>query len=96
MFDTGAPWHAAYLRCSRPTWRWSCRRRPASIGVFEVAAQAALTAYGVPAALALSFALVLHAVNIIPYLSSGRVGIARRMGAHRGDEPADAGPGAGA
>ena len=44
----------------------------ASIGVFEVAAKASLTAYGVPAALALSFALVLHAVNILPDASARR------------------------
>jgi uncharacterized protein (TIRG00374 family) len=49
----------------------------ASIGVFEVAAQAALAAYGVSASAALSFGLVLHAVNLFPYILLGLVALAR-------------------
>jgi uncharacterized membrane protein YbhN (UPF0104 family) len=53
-----------------------------AIGVFEWAARSALTAYGVPQALGLSAALVLHAVNSIPFLAVGAVGLAR-LGATR-------------
>jgi uncharacterized membrane protein YbhN (UPF0104 family) len=61
--------------------------------VFEWAAQAALVAYGVPKELALSAALVLHAVNIVPYFVLGAVGILR-MGASRHGllSPAGEGP----
>lgn len=44
---------------------------PAGIGVFEAATIVALAAYGVPKSEALSYALVLHAVNIVPFLVAG-------------------------
>jgi glycosyltransferase 2 family protein len=44
---------------------------PAALGVFEAAAIVALGAYGVPRAAALSYALVLHAVNFFPYVLAG-------------------------
>ncbi len=44
---------------------------PAAVGVFETAALIGLKAYGVPKSDALSFALVLHAVNLFPYLAVG-------------------------
>ena len=56
--------------------------RAGAIGVFEWAAKAALVAYGVPPELALSAALVLHAVNIVPYFVLGALGI-MRLGASR-------------
>jgi uncharacterized membrane protein YbhN (UPF0104 family) len=46
---------------------------PASIGVFEAAVLIALKPYGVPKSEALSIALVLHAVNLFPYLAAGIV-----------------------
>jgi uncharacterized protein (TIRG00374 family) len=46
-----------------------------AIGVFEAAAKASLTAYGVGATTALSYALVLHAVNLLPFLILGAIGI---------------------
>lgn len=46
---------------------------PAGLGVFEAATLVALRAYGVPDASAVSFALVLHAVNLLPYLPAGLV-----------------------
>jgi uncharacterized protein (TIRG00374 family) len=45
----------------------------AGIGVFEAAAVAALNTYGVPDSRALSYALVLHAINVFPYLGVGAV-----------------------
>lgn len=46
---------------------------PAAVGVFEAAALLALRAYHVPGAQALSYALVLHAVNFFPYVAAGLV-----------------------
>jgi glycosyltransferase 2 family protein len=44
---------------------------PGAIGVFEGAALIALKAYGVPHSVALPYALVLHAVNLVPYIVVG-------------------------
>ncbi len=44
---------------------------PAALGVFEAATVVALRAYGVGSSLALSYALVLHTLNFIPYLVAG-------------------------
>jgi uncharacterized membrane protein YbhN (UPF0104 family) len=46
---------------------------PAAVGVFEAATLVALKAYGVPKSGALSYALVLHAVNFVPYVVAGAV-----------------------
>jgi uncharacterized protein (TIRG00374 family) len=77
MFDTGAPWHAAVISVLATNLAMVVPSSAASIGVFEVAARASLTLYGVPAALALSFALVLHAVNVVPTLPIGAIALAR-------------------
>jgi glycosyltransferase 2 family protein len=44
---------------------------PAAIGVFETAALVVLQAYGIVKSDALSYALVLHAVNFLPYVMLG-------------------------
>jgi glycosyltransferase 2 family protein len=44
---------------------------PGSLGVFEAAVLIALDAYDVPRAEALSYALVLHAVNFFPFVIAG-------------------------
>jgi glycosyltransferase 2 family protein len=46
---------------------------PAAVGVFEAAALIALKAYGIEKSAALSYALVLHAVNFFPYIVAGVV-----------------------
>jgi uncharacterized membrane protein YbhN (UPF0104 family) len=46
---------------------------PASVGVFEAAVLIALKPYGVPKSEGLSVALVLHALNLFPYLVAGIV-----------------------
>ena len=59
---------------------------PGAIGVFEGAALIALKAYHVPHAQALPYALVLHAVNLIPFLLAGALLVhynARRPAAGR-------------
>ena len=77
MFDTGAPWDAAVISMLATNLAMVVPSSAASIGVFEVAAKASLTLYGVPAGTALSFALVLHAVNVIPTLPLGAIALAR-------------------
>ena len=44
---------------------------PAAVGVFEAAALIALAAYGIPHYSALSYAVVLHLVNFVPYIVVG-------------------------
>jgi uncharacterized protein (TIRG00374 family) len=44
---------------------------PAAVGVFEGAALIALNAYGIPHSAALPYALVLHAVNFVPFVIVG-------------------------
>ena len=46
---------------------------PAAVGVFEWATVLALQAYGVPESEALSYALVLHALNFFPFVAAGIV-----------------------
>ncbi|MDX6691194.1 MAG: glycosyltransferase 2 family protein [Solirubrobacteraceae bacterium] len=46
---------------------------PAAVGVFEAATVVALDAFDVPRAEALSYALVLHLLNLVPYLVAGAV-----------------------
>jgi glycosyltransferase 2 family protein len=52
---------------------------PAAVGVFEAATLIALDAYDVPDSDALSYALVLHAVNFLPYILVGLV-VLHRVG----------------
>jgi uncharacterized membrane protein YbhN (UPF0104 family) len=77
MFDLHVPWHAALLALLATNLAMVVPSSAASIGVFEVAARESLTTYGVPAALALSFALVLHALNVLPTLPAGAAALAR-------------------
>jgi glycosyltransferase 2 family protein len=44
---------------------------PAAVGVFEGAVLIALSAYGIPHSAALPYALVLHAVNFVPFIVIG-------------------------
>jgi glycosyltransferase 2 family protein len=46
---------------------------PAAVGVFEAATLLALGAYGVSQSEALSYALVLHALNFLPFIVAGAV-----------------------
>jgi uncharacterized membrane protein YbhN (UPF0104 family) len=54
---------------------------PGGLGVFEAATVVALDAYGVPTSQAVSYALVLHALNFVPYIVAGP--FAMRTGAGR-------------
>ena len=46
---------------------------PAGVGVFEAAVLVALRPYGVEDSIALSYAVVLHALNFVPYVVAGYV-----------------------
>jgi uncharacterized protein (TIRG00374 family) len=50
---------------------------PASLGVWEAATVLALSAYGVDASLALSYGVVLHLLNFVPFLVAGPVALRR-------------------
>jgi uncharacterized protein (TIRG00374 family) len=56
---------------------------PAAIGVFEAATIVALTAYGISESDALSYALVLHALNFVPYVVVGSLVLHRHAAAVR-------------
>jgi uncharacterized membrane protein YbhN (UPF0104 family) len=66
---------------------------PASIGVFEAAVLLALKPYGVPKADALSAGLVLHALNLFPYLAAGVVCLRLEARVRRYAPGGAAGPG---
>jgi uncharacterized membrane protein YbhN (UPF0104 family) len=48
---------------------------PAALGVFEAATVVAVSCYDVPRATALSFAVLLHALNLLPYLVAGVIAL---------------------
>lgn len=63
---------------------------PGGLGPFEAAAVVALSAYGIGGSEALSYAIVLHAVNLVPYLGIGYAALHRHVTvvrAARGREP---------
>jgi glycosyltransferase 2 family protein len=76
-FDLHLPWHAALFLLVAVTFAQAVPASAGSVGVFELAARAALVAYGVSPAVALSAGLVLHAVSALPFIVLGVVGMAR-------------------
>jgi uncharacterized protein (TIRG00374 family) len=58
---------------------------PAAIGLFEAATQVALGAFGIGDSEALSYAVVLHAINFFPYLAVGYFVLHRHAAARRRD-----------
>ena len=64
---------------------------PGALGVFEAATQVALGAFGVGDSRALSYAVVLHALNFLPYLVVGLFVLQRHRGfLRREPQPSDA------
>jgi glycosyltransferase 2 family protein len=72
-FDLHLPFLAALLTTVAVGLAFVIPAAPAALGVFEAAAIAATHAYGVPPSEGLAFALVLHALNLFPYLLAGLV-----------------------
>jgi uncharacterized membrane protein YbhN (UPF0104 family) len=60
---------------------------PAALGVFEAATVVALRAFKVPQADALSYALVLHLLNFVPFLVIGVVLLGPGALRRKPDEP---------
>ena len=64
---------------------------PAALGVFEGATVVVLSAYAIPASEALSYALVLHALNVVPLLVVAAIAVLLRrrsvLGPSRGGGP---------
>ncbi len=63
---------------------------PAAVGVFEVSAVLAVTAFGAPRSVALSYAVVLHVMNFLPYLALGPFAIRHSSVPARSGSEADA------
>ena len=76
-FPVHIPWPAALLSILTTNLAMVVPSSPGALGVYELAAQSALTTYGVGSSVALSFALVVHAVNLVPYLILGTIGLTR-------------------
>jgi uncharacterized membrane protein YbhN (UPF0104 family) len=66
---------------------------PAALGVFEGAVVVALVAFDVDASIALSYALVLHAVNVVPYLAAGLLILPGEWARYRAERPTSSSPG---
>jgi glycosyltransferase 2 family protein len=74
-FDLGLPPVAGLLVLAAVGLSLLLPAAPASLGVFEAAVVIALDAYDVPRSEALSYAFVLHALNLFPYLIAGAIAI---------------------
>lgn len=81
-FDLGLPFGAGLLVALATALGNVIPSGPAGIGVFEAATIVALSAYGVEGSAALTYALVLHALNFLPFLVAG--GIALQLSARAG------------
>jgi uncharacterized protein (TIRG00374 family) len=72
-FDFGLPFGAGLLVVIATGFSLALPAAPAGLGVFEAATVLALAAYDIPKSEALSYALVLHAFTIVPFLVAGAV-----------------------
>ena len=73
----GLAWPSGALALVATTYAQAIPSSAASIGVFEAAARQALSTFGVASAAALAFALIYHAVSILPLLPLGVAGVGR-------------------
>ena len=76
-FSREWPWHAALFVLIVTNLAMVVPATAGSIGVFEAATRLALAAYGVGASAALSYAIVLHALNLVPYILLGAIALGR-------------------
>src|SRR5205823_1590774 len=70
-FDLHLPFLAGMLTTIAVGVAFIVPAAPAAVGVFEAAAVAAMTAYGVPQSQGLAYALVLHTLNFFPFVAAG-------------------------
>jgi hypothetical protein len=71
------PWHAAVLVLATTNLAQALPSSAAALGVFELAAQRALLPYGVAKGVGFSYGVVLHAINVIPVVILGAIGLVR-------------------
>ena len=92
-FDLGLPPVAGMLVVVAINLSLVLPSSPAALGVFEAATVVALRAFDVPQAEALSYALVLHLLNFVPFLVIGAVllGPGALRGGLRGTPPSSGG-----
>ena len=74
-FDLGLPLGAGLLVAITTGLGGVVPSGPAGIGVFEAATVVALSAYGVSGTAALSYAVILHALNLFPFLLAGGIAL---------------------
>ena len=74
-FDLGLPFGAGLLVAISTALGGVIPSGPAGIGVFEAATVVALSAYDVSGTEALTYAVVLHALNFFPFLLAGGVAL---------------------
>jgi uncharacterized membrane protein YbhN (UPF0104 family) len=70
-FDLGLPPLAGLLVVIATGLAFIIPAAPAAVGVFEAAGLAVTSAYDVPRSQAFAYVLVLHLLNLIPYLLAG-------------------------
>jgi len=82
-FDFGVGFGAALLVTVATALVLVVPAAPGAVGQFEAAAIVALSAYGVDRSRALSYGVVLHAVNLVPFLFAGYLALRRNAVAAR-------------
>jgi len=70
-FDLDLPLLAGLLTVIATGLAFIVPAAPGGAGVFEAAGLAATSGYGVPTSHALAYVLVLHALNVLPYVAAG-------------------------
>jgi uncharacterized protein (TIRG00374 family) len=74
-FDFRASVGAGMLVAIATGLGWIIPAAPGAVGVFEAATVVALTAYGVSESEALSYAVVLHGMNFVPFIVAGLIAL---------------------
>jgi uncharacterized protein (TIRG00374 family) len=92
-FDLGVGFGAGLLVTIATTLVLVIPAAPGGVGQFETAAIVALSAFGVGSSRALSFGIVFHVLNLLPYVVAGYVALRRHavvVGRRRREEGAEA------
>ena len=94
-FDLGLGFAAGVLVVVATNLAMVLPSSPAAVGVYEAAVLLALSAYGIEESRALSYAVVLHALNVLPFVALGWLVLhrhARRMRRGGAAAPVATGP----
>ena len=90
-FDLGLSPFAGLLVAIATGLSYVLPSAPAAVGIFEAAAIVALAAYKTPPAQALSYALVVHGLNVVPFVVGGLFVVSLRRGLLRGSPSREGG-----